>query len=65
MRKPKLYDIVRITKDKDFLCPVERVKEGAEGTIVMICEAHGKTGYLVEIENEVYDFQEDEFEING
>lgn len=63
MGKFKLYDVVRVIKDKDFIYPVERVKKGSEGTIVEICEAKGTIGYLVEINNEVYDFLEDEIEI--
>ncbi len=63
MEKFKLYDVVRVIKDKDFICPVERVKKGSEGTIVEICEDKGTTGYIVEIDNEVYDFLEDEIEI--
>jgi hypothetical protein len=65
MEKFKLYDEVRAIKDKDFICPVERVKKGAEGTIVLICEKKGKIGYLVEINNEVYDFKDDEIEVIG
>lgn len=63
MEKFKLYDVVRVIKDKDFICPVERVKKGSEGTIVEICEDKGTIGYIVEIDNEVYDFLEDEIEI--
>lgn len=65
MEKFKLYDVVRVIKDKDFICPVERVKKGSEGTIVEICEDKGTIGYIVEIDNEVYDFLEDEIEIIG
>ena len=65
MGKFKLYDVVRVIKDKDFICPVERVKKGAEGTIVEICEDEGTIGYIVEIGNEVYDFLEDEIEAIG
>ena len=63
MGKFKLYDVVRVIKDKDFICPVERVKKGSEGTIVDICEDKGTIGYIVEIDNEVYDFLGDEIEI--
>ncbi len=63
MGKFKLYDEVRVTKDKDFIRPVERVKKGSEGTIVEICEDEGTIGYLVEIDNEVYDFLENEIEV--
>ena len=63
MGKFKLYDAVRVIEDKDFICPVECVKKGSEGTIVEICEGKGTIGYIVEIDNEVYDFLEDEIEI--
>ena len=65
MGKFKLYDVVRVIKDKDFICPVERVKSGTEGTIVEICEDKGTIGYIVEIDNEVYDFLENEIEVIG
>ena len=65
MEKFKLYDEVRVIKDKDFIYPVEHVKKGAEGTIVLICEKKGKIGYLVEIDSEVYDFKDDEIEVIG
>lgn len=34
----KLYDVVRVIKDKDFICPVEHMNKGLEGTIVLIFE---------------------------
>ena len=55
MEKFKLYDVVRIIKDKDFICPAEHVK-GSEGTIVEICEDKGTVGYIVEIDNDVFVF---------
>ena len=65
MGKFKMYDAVRATKDKDFIHPVEHVEKSSEGTIFLICEAKGTIGYLVEIDNEVYDFKEDEIEAAG
>ena len=65
MGKFKLYDEVRVIKDKDFICPVEHVKKGLEGTIVEICEDKGTIGYIVEINNDVYDFLENEIEVIG
>ena len=65
MGKFKLYDVARVIKDKDFICPVEHVKKGSEGTIVEICEDKGTVGYIVEIDNEVYDFLENEIEAIG
>ncbi len=62
MEKSKLHDVVRIIKDKDFICPAERVKKGSEGTIAEICEDKGTAGYIVEIDNDVFDFLEDEIE---
>lgn len=57
--KFKLYDVVRIIEDKDFICPVEHMKKGSEGTIVEICEDEEVVSYIVEIGNEVYDSLEE------
>ncbi len=62
MEEFKLYDVARIIKDKDFICTAERVKKGSEGTIAEICEDKGTAGYIVEIDNDVFDFLEDEIE---
>ncbi len=65
MEKFKLYDAVRVIKNKDFICPAEHMKKGSEGTIVEICEDKGTVSYLVEIDNDVYDFLENEIEAIG
>lgn len=63
MKKIKLFDIVRTLVDKDFICPSEHVKKDSIGTVVEICENHGKVGYIVEIDGEIYDFLENEIEV--
>ena len=63
MKNIKLYDVVKVLVDKNFICPVEHVKKGFIGTVVDICKKNDKTGYIVEIDNDVYDFEEDEIEV--
>ncbi len=63
MKNIKLYDVVKVLVDKNFICPVEHVKKGSIGTIVDICKKNNKTGYIVELDDEVYDFEENEIEV--
>ena len=63
MKNIKLYDVVKVLVDKNFICPVERVKKGSIGSVVDISKKNDKTGYIVEIDDEVYDFEEDEIEV--
>lgn len=63
MKKINLYDVVKVLKDKDFICPREHVKKDSIGTVVDVCKKDNKTGYIVEIGDEVYDFEEDEIEV--
>ena len=63
MKNIKLYDVVKVLVDKNFICPVEHVKKGSIGTIVDICKKSNKTGYIVELDDEVYDFEENEIEV--
>ena len=63
MQKLNLYDNVKLMKDKDFICPKERVIKGSVGKIVDICKKGDKTGYIVEINDNVYDFFGDEIEL--
>lgn len=63
MKKFELYDIVKLIKDKDFVCPREHVIKGSTGRIVDICKKGDKIGYIVEINDNVYDFFEDEIEL--
>ena len=63
MKNININDTVRILKDKDFVCPVEHVKKDSIGSVVDIIKKGDSTGYIVEVNYEVYDFQEDEIEI--
>ena len=63
MKNIKINDIVIILKDKDFICPVEHVKKGSIGYVVDIIKKGNLTGYIVEIDYEIYDFQADEIEV--
>ncbi len=63
MKNITLYDVVKVLVDKTFICPVEHVKKGSVGTVVDISKKNDKTGYIVEIDDEVYDFEEDEIEV--
>ncbi len=63
MQKLKLYGNVKLIEDKDFICPKERVIKGTVGKIVDICKKGDKMGYIVEINDNVYDFFEDEIEL--
>ena len=63
MKKIKINDIVIVLKDKDFICPVEHVKKCSIGSVVDIIRKGNLTGYIVEIDYEIYDFQADEIEV--
>lgn len=63
MKNIKINDIVKTLKDKDFFCPVEHIKKGSIGSVVDIIKKGDLTGYIVEIDYEVYDFQADEIEV--
>jgi len=63
MKNIKLYDTVRVLEDKKLICPVEKVKKDSIGTVVEICVKNNKTGYIVEINNEIFDFVESEIEV--
>lgn len=64
MENIKLFDIVEIKKDKDFICPRCSVKGGSIGTVVeIVTNEKNKTGYIVEINNEVFDFTRDEIKL--
>ena len=45
------------------MCPVEHIKKDSIGSVVDIIKKGDSTGYIVEINYEVYDFQEDEIEV--
>lgn len=63
MKNIELFDVVETLVDKKFICPVEYVKKGSIGTVVEICKNGNKVGYIAEINNEVYDFVEEEIEV--
>lgn len=63
MKNIKLYDYVIVLKDKDFICPTLHVKKGSIGTVVYITTQDNETGYIVEIDNQVYGFEEDEIDV--
>ena len=63
MKNIKLYDYVIVLKDKDFITPTLHVKKGSIGSVVYIVNENNQVGYIVEIDNQVYGFEEDEIEV--
>lgn len=63
MKNIKINDIVKILKDKDFICPAEHVKKGSLGRVCEIIKQDDSVGYLVEIDYDIFDFEEDEIEV--
>ena len=63
MKNIKINDTVIVLKDTDFICPVEHVKKDTIGSVVDIIKKGDSTGYVVEINYEIYVFEEDEIEV--
>lgn len=63
MKNIKINDIVIVLKDKDFICPVEHVKKGSLGRVCEVITKDDSAGYIVEIDYDIYDFEEDEIEV--
>ncbi len=63
MKNIKINDIVIVLKDKDFTCPVQHVIKGSKGRVCEVIEKNNKIGYIVEIDYDVFDFEEDEIDI--
>ena len=60
----KEFSFVEVKEDKNFDTPKCVVKKGSKGYVVDIVKnSKGSIGYLVEIDNEVYDFKEEELQI--
>ena len=60
----KDFSFVEVKQDKSFITPKRFVKKGSKGYVVDIVKnSKGSIGYLVEIDNEVYDFKEEELQI--
>ncbi len=57
----KQFDNVEVIVDKTFLSPKCIIKKGSTGTVTDILKDNeGRIGFLVEINNRVYDFEENE-----
>ena len=57
----KQFSYVEIKEDKNFITPKRQVKKGSRGYVVDIAtNSLGKIGYLVEIDNKIFDFVESE-----
>lgn len=60
----KEFDYVVVVADKTFLSPKCIVRKGSTGIVTDILkDDKGNIGFLVEIDNEVYDFEENEIEV--
>ena len=59
----KLFSYVKTKKDKTFSTPKRFVKGNSFGHVVEILTEKNSTEYLVEIDNEVYEYFEDELEV--
>ncbi len=63
MKNIKVNDIIIVLKDKDFICPVQHVKKGIIGRVCDVIEENNEVGYIVEIDYDIFDFEEDEIDI--
>lgn len=63
MKNINLYDSVQVKVDKKFLCPHGIIKAGSIGSVVSIEKnKNGEFGYLVELEQGIFDFLANEIE---
>ncbi len=63
MKNIKINDIVIVLKDKNFICPVQHVKKDSIGRVCEVIKEGNSVGYLVEIDDDVFDFEDDEIEV--
>ena len=52
-----------VVKFKDFITPALHVKKWSIGPVVFIINENNKVGYIVEIDNQAYGFEEDKIEV--
>jgi len=55
----KEFSYVEVKNDKKFTTPSREVKKGSRGYVVdVVKNSRGEIGYLVEIDNKIFDFIE-------
>ncbi len=60
----KEFLFVEVNQDKSFIIPKRLVEKGSKGYVVdIVTNFKGHIRYLVEIDNNVYDFKEEEFQV--
>ncbi len=57
------FAFVKTKNDKTFITPKRFVKGGSYGYVVDILSNQNKTEFLVEIDNEIYEYIESELEV--